>query len=85
MLKNKDEPLSHPLYLAVTANNNQESRVHDFIQSKMKKIIEKHPGLDLEDAMKDFKSPPNFHVTVLYIGDDLTRMETDIYKKFEEN
>jgi hypothetical protein len=36
----------------------------------MEKIAKKNPGFNVDFALSDFEYPPNFHVTVLYIGND---------------
>lgn len=83
-----------PLYLALTANTDEAREpVNRFSAFALKLLHEKFPEdeilkSNLEDIasyqLEQFKEPGSWHITVLYIGGNRSKTETQFYKNFKQ-
>jgi len=88
-----------PLYLSIAAHNETANdKVMRFIELSLFELLERNPdkmseeqrkiSIDLADFVFNsytiFERPDSWHATCLYIGNNSSQTETDIYKNFVE-
>ena len=84
-----------PLYLSIEVNHHHYNKhIHNFILKNLKILRDTYPNNSqinsdyihlLEKNQRILKNPDSWHVTTLYIGHDLNKLETSYYKDFEED
>jgi hypothetical protein len=83
-----------PLYLSIEVITSQyRNQIYTFVEHGMRHIYDRHGNEEVKaDAMdlvdksgKNLHEPNSWHVTCLYIGKDLSKLDLPIYKHFSEN
>ena len=88
------------MYLAISAHPdvNFNDKLASLFNASLAQLKEAYPNDGFEEieeivtyllkynvTYKSWKLPHDYHVTVLYIGGDLTKTHTEIYKNFIED
>lgn len=83
-----------PLYLSIQVDKQINHRqIFDFMLNNLMILKSKYPNDDkirtdyelIGKRMFVLREPDSWHITTLYIGNDLSKMETKYYKDFIEN
>ncbi len=83
-----------PEYLSIETDSNISQRlIYDFMKKSLSDVFHKFDDIRVYSDYVDifaglnhtFHNPNSWHTTCLYIGDDLSKLESKIYKNFQEN